>query len=189
MDILNQQLPLFRDSTCSKNGRSARSGSHHTGLSEQNTNMVKTGLSGFVATKYSITCEQYVQSLSLRSGDWDFIFVRALVHCSWHCFDRHYRQITCSKHMQPALQFFRMPTISLIWHLWWHKHKLQHGPPWLLSLRCFNFNHSMNKWLHPFVQCAMKFPIFNVAAFEVWEWMSDFIPHFTGHVVTYLCWD
>ena len=25
------------------------------------------------------------------------------------------------------------------------------------------------------------------AAVEVWEWISNFIPHFTGHSITYLC--
>ena len=26
-------------------------------------------------------------------------------------------------------------------------------------------------------------------AIQVWEWISNFIPHFTGHVITYPCWD
>ena len=29
-------------------------------------------------------------------------------------------------------------------------------------------------------------PNFNGATVEVWEWMSNFIPHFTWHVVTYI---
>ena len=29
------------------------------------------------------------------------------------------------------------------------------------------------------------FPSFNGAAVEAWEWISNFIPHFTGHVITY----
>ena len=33
------------------------------------------------------------------------------------------------------------------------------------------------------------FPNFNSVAVEVWEWISNFVPHFTGHVITYLCWD
>ena len=24
---------------------------------------------------------------------------------------------------------------------------------------------------------------------EVWEWINNFIPHFTGRVITYPCWD
>ena len=26
-------------------------------------------------------------------------------------------------------------------------------------------------------------------AFEVWEWISNFIPHFIGYMITYPCWD
>ena len=32
-------------------------------------------------------------------------------------------------------------------------------------------------------------PNFNGATVEVWEWISNFIPHFTGHVITYPCWN
>ena len=28
---------------------------------------------------------------------------------------------------------------------------------------------------------------FNSTAVEVWEWISNFIPHFTGHVISYPC--
>ena len=28
-------------------------------------------------------------------------------------------------------------------------------------------------------------PNFNGEAVEVWEWIRNFIPHFTGHVITY----
>ena len=30
-----------------------------------------------------------------------------------------------------------------------------------------------------------SFPNFNGCTVEVWEWISNFIPHFTGHVITY----
>ena len=41
---------------------------------------------------------------------------------------------------------------------------------------CFNFNLSMdNKYIH-----------YNV--WEVWEWMNNFISHFTERVITYPCW-
>ena len=33
------------------------------------------------------------------------------------------------------------------------------------------------------------FPDFSGAAVEVWEWTSNLIPHFTGYVITYPCWD
>ena len=33
------------------------------------------------------------------------------------------------------------------------------------------------------------FPNFSSCTIEVWEWISNFISHFTGHVITYPCWD
>ena len=32
-------------------------------------------------------------------------------------------------------------------------------------------------------------PNFIGAIYEVWEWISVFLSHFTGHVITYPCWD
>ena len=32
-------------------------------------------------------------------------------------------------------------------------------------------------------------PNLNGATVEVWEWISNFIPHFTGHVITDTYWD
>ena len=35
-----------------------------------------------------------------------------------------------------------------------------------------------------------EIPNFNGATvWEVWEWIGNFIPHSTGHVITYSCWD
>ena len=34
-----------------------------------------------------------------------------------------------------------------------------------------------------------SFPNFNGAPVDIWEWISNFIPHFTEHVITYPCWD
>ena len=33
------------------------------------------------------------------------------------------------------------------------------------------------------------FPNFNGAAVEVWEWVSNAIPDFAGHAITYPCWE
>ena len=33
------------------------------------------------------------------------------------------------------------------------------------------------------------FPNFNGATIEIWEWISNFIPHITEHVITYSYWD
>ena len=32
-------------------------------------------------------------------------------------------------------------------------------------------------------------PNFNDTTVEIWEWLSNFIPHLTGHVITYPCWN
>ena len=47
------------------------------------------------------------------------------------------------------------------------------------------FSHSLQMW-H---EITYSFPNVNVAAVEVWEWMNNFFPHFTEHVITYRCWD
>ena len=36
-------------------------------------------------------------------------------------------------------------------------------------------------------EITYPFPNFNGAAVEVWEWLSNFIPHFTRYVITYSC--
>ena len=66
---------------------------------------------------------------------------------------------------------------------------LLHSLPWYRLLACccdnqgsllltgFNFSH------------YLSFPNYKSATVEVWEWISDFIPHFTWHVVAYPCRD
>ena len=34
-------------------------------------------------------------------------------------------------------------------------------------------------------EIIFPFPNFNGATVEVWEWINNFIPHFTGRVITY----
>ena len=36
-------------------------------------------------------------------------------------------------------------------------------------------------------EITYPFTNFNGCTVEVWEWISNFIPHFTGHVITYPC--
>ena len=58
-------------------------------------------------------------------------------------------------------------------------HGLTFIPTWIS-------NHILYKaWddiTHPFQN-------FNGETIEIWEWISNFISHFTGYVITYLCWD
>ena len=38
-------------------------------------------------------------------------------------------------------------------------------------------------------EITYPFPNFNGCTVEVWEWKSNFIPHFIMDVITYPCWD
>ena len=38
-------------------------------------------------------------------------------------------------------------------------------------------------------EITYPFPNFNSCTIEVWEWISNFIPHFAGHMITDPCWD
>ena len=54
-----------------------------------------------------------------------------------------------------------------------------------------NFTPRTDKKWHPLYSAGYEitcpFPYFNGATVWVWEWISNFIPHFTGHVITYPC--
>ena len=55
---------------------------------------------------------------------------------------------------------------------------------WICSLEGpRNFHHKV--W----DEIVYSFPNFKGAAVEVWEWISNIIPHFTGHVITFQYWD
>ena len=38
-------------------------------------------------------------------------------------------------------------------------------------------------------EITYPFPNFNGGTVEVWEWISNFMPDFTRHVITYTWWD
>ena len=38
-------------------------------------------------------------------------------------------------------------------------------------------------------EITYPFPYFNSCTIEVWDGISNLIPHFTEHVITYPCWD
>ena len=38
-------------------------------------------------------------------------------------------------------------------------------------------------------EITYTFPNFIGTTIEVWEWIINFIPHFTGHMITYPFWD
>ena len=49
----------------------------------------------------------------------------------------------------------------------------------------------ISNYIHYYVwdEITYPFPNFNGCTVEVWERISNFIPHFTGHVITYPCCD
>ena len=49
----------------------------------------------------------------------------------------------------------------------------------------------ISNYIHYIVcdEISYSFPYFNGTTFEVWEWISNIIPQFTGHVITYPCRD
>ena len=61
-----------------------------------------------------------------------------------------------------------------------------------LLLTWFNFNPSMGMYYIHYKVCdeiTYPFPKFNGWTIEVCKWISNFIAHFIGYVITYPCWD
>ena len=69
----------------------------------------------------------------------------------------------------------------------WYMHE-DLGPHLLIW---FKFNPCRDNLSIALIKCGeiiYSFPNFNGATVEVWEWISNFIPHFTGHVITFPWW-
>ena len=66
---------------------------------------------------------------------------------------------------------------SIVGHF--NKHGLTLIPAWISK---YTHYEVWDKITYPFVN-------FNGATVEVWERISNFILHLTGHVITYPCWD
>ena len=49
----------------------------------------------------------------------------------------------------------------------------------------------MSNYIHykVWVEITYAFPNFNGCTVEVWEWISNSIPHFRGHMINYPCWN
>ena len=59
-----------------------------------------------------------------------------------------------------------------------------------LLLRWISFNPS--EWISNYTHYKVWDEIiyhFQTSMVEVWKWISNFIPHFTEHMITYPCWD
>ena len=99
--------------------------------------------------------------------------------------------------------------VYLRWHLWRSLYSILvmyqlshsisytiHQPVSLMYLlrvpllTWIKFNPSMDKRIWCPVKCGMELFIHcQTATVEVWKWLSNFISHFTGYMVTYPCWD
>ena len=55
---------------------------------------------------------------------------------------------------------------------------------WTLLLKWINFNPSIDKLSHE-LKLLISCPNFNSAIVEVWEWISNFIPHFVIDMIIY----
>ena len=73
--------------------------------------------------------------------------------------------------------------ISLFTIMLHQGHFYQYGLTLIPAWKSNYIHHKMwGEFLFPFSNS-------NSATIEVWEWISYFIPQFTGHVITYPCWD
>ena len=62
----------------------------------------------------------------------------------------------------------------------------------LSQVSCVNLIPAwMSNYIHYEVwdEIMYAFPNIKGATIEVWEWINNFILHFTGHLITYPCWD
>ena len=76
-------------------------------------------------------------------------------------------------------------------------HQIEGLEPNYHMMSVFKIGHLtlMPAWMSNYIHYEMwdeitfLFPNFNGCTIEVWEWIHNFIPHFTGHVITYPYWD
>ena len=54
---------------------------------------------------------------------------------------------------------------------------------------CLTGKNKITKYYEVWDEIINPFPNFNDATVDVWQWISNFISDFTGHVIIYPCWD
>ena len=110
------------------------------------------------------------------------------------------------------LQVYRKHTIYIdFWWIWWWtiRLKITSSCQWSVinlticqwfchfKFPCCQFIHTNHSIEIPVFTCKQNhteigrpFTLkFMTCTIEVWEWISNLISHFTGHVITYPCWD
>ena len=111
-------------------------------------------------------------------------------HQPHHCLFRR-RSTKTSKPCVTGLRAENSPLTGEFPHKWPVTRKMFH----LMTSSCYPCISSHIAHLMTFLissrasilKCVMKLLIHG-ATVEVWEWISNFITHFTGHVITYPCW-
>ena len=116
--------------------------------------------------------------------------------CLWQCSSGHqwWFPIVWMDQMPPfkmsdeistnptAFQVFKLGDIMFLF-------TRPHGP------FCLQISISIPAWMSKYThykvwdEITYQFPNFIGCNIEVWGWISNLIQHFTGHVITYLCWD
>ena len=63
--------------------------------------------------------------------------------------------------------------------------------PFIINMDLFSIPAWIDNYVHYGVwdEIANPFLNFNGCNVEAWEWMSNFTPHFIGHVITKPYWD
>ena len=76
------------------------------------------------------------------------------------------------------------------WNLTQQMPVATHTVGFLLAEICFDTVWT-SKYIHNKLrdEITYPFPNFNGCTVEVWEWVSKFIPYFTGTLIAYICWD
>ena len=77
---------------------------------------------------------------------------------------------------------------------WWQHY-------WCRSARCTCLENKYKHmqliwaWISDYIyynawgKITYPFPHFDSATVDVWEWINSFISNFTGHIITYSCWE
>ena len=157
-------------------------------------------------TPYGFNWPHWVKSmvhaniaLCLREHHVKLIFKKSIQnYANWFSFIL----LACSLNPHPpsanwSLKIELLP-ISKCWNQKCRKNKILSRKRPLNNVACFpgvpftninelQFQHGLV--ITVIVKCGMKLSNFKSCMIEVWEWTSNFIPHFTRHVITYPCWD
>ena len=98
------------------------------------------------------------------------------------------------------VEFYISPMMIEIFYIITNLHKSKKGMnhPWIPFMQIMKMSlkisgHSritlIPTWISSHTNLDMWNNVWNGIAVQLWGWISNFIPHFTGHVITYPCWD